>query len=78
MLQPARGEDDEGGGDDDNTEAARRADLEGVQQVTGKRKRSYRGAGQKARRRARILEQRYGTSDAQRTGTQQDDQANVT
>jgi hypothetical protein len=72
-MQPARGEDDEGGGDDDNTEAARHADIAGAQQVKGKRKHSHRGAGNKARKRTMIREERYGTNDAQRTGTQQDD-----
>jgi hypothetical protein len=52
--------------------------VDGAQQGAGKRKRSHRGPGHNARRRARILEERYRTSDEQRIRPQQDDEEDAT
>jgi hypothetical protein len=57
QQQPARDGDEEGGSDDDDTEAVRRAEEVGAQQVTGKRKRNKpKGAGRKARQKQAWLE----------------------
>jgi hypothetical protein len=81
QLQPQSVRDgDEEGSSDDDTEAACFAGAAGAQHATGKRKRSHRGAGNKARRKGkhRRAQGRSGASDMQETGaTQQADQADA-